>query len=315
MENPADKIGNHGEADIIDIHSHLGTIIYEGGGDIIEQKGVKPQSAVDLGWMAKLIKFGEKPRELTGIARKLATYSGRQRIFGATLENMQKAHEGTGIAKSCVLPIPPNVCFDDLKKASEADDRLIPFTGIDFNRMEVFEDRLRSEVERGAKGMKIHPIIQNVSPTDPRMFDVMDAFAKHDLPILFHTGRVTYYFGEERQRENMDYGDMELIEEMVAGNRGQTKIILGHAGMAELDYVIERMPQYPNVFVDTTFQHPQRISTLINAFGSERVLFGSDWPYGDMQLAVDCAKEAMQGEKEIQARVFRENAKNLLRLG
>ena len=172
MEKPTDKIGDRDEADIIDIHSHLGTIIYEWGKDIIDQKGVKPQSSIDLGWMAKLMKFGQKPRELTGIARKLATYSGRQRIFGATLENMQKAREGTGITKSCTLPVPPNVCFDDLKKAANADSRVIPFTGIDFNEMEGFEDRLRSDVEHGAKGMKIHPIIQNVSPVDQRMLDV-----------------------------------------------------------------------------------------------------------------------------------------------
>lgn len=313
MKKKLNKPDDH-EIGIIDIHSHLGNIIYQEGGDIIHQKEVRPMSYFDLGWIAKLTKFGQKPRELTGLPRALATYSGRQRIFGATLENMQKAREGTGITKSCVLPVPPNVCFDDLRKASEADPQVIPFAGVDFNRMEELGDQLRRQVAQGAKGMKIHPIIQNVSPVDQRMFDTLDEFSQYDLPILFHTGRVTYYFGDEKKKENMDYGNMELIEKMVAGNRGKTKIILGHAGMAELDYVTDRLTQYPNIFVDTTFQHPERIRTLINAFGSERVLFGSDWPYGDMDFAVQCAREAMESEREIQVKVFRENAKHLLHL-
>jgi hypothetical protein len=230
---------------------------------------------------------------------------------------MQKARVGTGIDRSCCLPVPPHTCFDDLKKAQDADDRVIPFTGVDFNQMDGFEERLRREVGQGAKGMKIHPIIQNVSPVDPRMFNVLDEFAKYDLPVLFHSGRVTYYFGEEKARENIDYGNMDLLEVMIAGNRGRTKIILGHASMSELDYVVERIPKYPNVYVDTTFQHPQRIRQLINAFGSERVLFGSDWPYGDMKLAVKCARLALEQEKDrqIAARVLRDNAKNLLHLG
>lgn len=301
---------------IIDIHSHLGNILYEGGGTVIGQRGVKPMSAADMGWIASLVKFGEKPRELTGIARKFATYTGRQRIAGATLENMQKARESTGIGKSCCLPVPPHTCFDDLKKAQDTDGRVIPFTGVDFNQMEGLGERLRRDVERGAKGMKIHPIIQNVSPVDQRMFDVMDEFAQYDLPILFHSGRVTYYFREEKSRENIDYGNMELLEKMIAGNRGRTKIILGHAGMSQLDYVLANIPQYPNVYVDTTFQHPKRIRRLINAFGSERVLFGSDWPYGDMKLAVKCARLALEQEKDRQTatRVLRDNARHLLHL-
>jgi len=304
------------DSEIIDIHSHLGDILYEGGGSIINQKGVKPMSALDMGWVASLVKYGEKPRELTGMARTLATYFGRQRIAGATLENMQTARVGTGIGRSCCLPVPPNVNFDDIKKAHHDDSRVIPFTGVDFDQIEGFEQRLRSDVSRGAKGMKIHPIIQNVSPVDQRMFDVLDEFSQYDLPILFHTGRVTYYFGEEKAKENVDCGNMELLERMIAGNRDRTKIILGHAGMSELDYVLAKMPRHPNVYVDTTFQHPLRIRSLINAFGSERVLFGSDWPYGDMKLAVKCARLALEQENDRQttARVLRDNARNLLHL-
>jgi hypothetical protein len=304
------------DIDIIDIHTHLGAIINENGGDIIDKDGIRPKSYADMTWIAHLVKFGKKPSELKGLARAIATYTGRRRIMGATLQNMRRARAGSGISRSCVLPVPPYVAFNDLKKASAAESTLIPFTGVDFGNMEGFDARLREDVAQGARGMKIHPIIQNVSSVDERMFQVLDEFAQYDLPILFHTGRVTYYFGEERKKENPDNGRMEFIEEMVRQNRGEIKIILGHAGMSQYDYVVERMPRYPNVYVDTTFQHPERIRGLINAFGSERVLFGSDWPYGDIKPHVRFAREALGQENDqvTTSRVLRDNAKNLLHL-
>lgn len=307
------------ELEIIDAHSHLGDILYEEGGKLIDKKGVRPTSRfLDTGKIlgALKYKFGEL-KEPGKFLRAWGTYAGRQRNFGATLENMQKALGHAGVSSACVLPIPPNVRFDDLKDAQQKDNRIIPFTGVDFRNMENFEAKMKSDVERGAKGMKIHPIIQNVSPQDRRMYEAVEEFAQYDLPVIFHSGAVTYYFGEDKKKENPEYGRMDLIEKMVADFRGKVNVILGHAGMFEFNYAIENMAKYPNVFVDTTFQHPERIIQLINTFGTERVVFGSDWPYGEMKVAVECVKEALQEKtdrQETAAKIFRGNIKNLIHL-
>ena len=52
----------------------------------------------------------------------------------------------------------------ELYKAKEKDPSIIPFTGVDFSRHYDFEAALCSDVWRGAKGMKLHPIIQNTDP-------------------------------------------------------------------------------------------------------------------------------------------------------
>lgn len=307
------------DIEIIDAHSHIGNIIYEGGGEIINAKDLKGKNRVfDTGQILGWLKYGgdKKLKPPNKLLRAMATYSGRKRIAGASLENWQTALESSGVSRACCLPVPPNVTFADLKKASEVDDRVIPFTGVDFNDMEGFHDKLRQDVDQGACGMKIHPILQRVSPTDLRMYSVIEEFGRYGLPILFHTGVTSYYFGEERKKERPEFGKMELIERMVAETRGKADIILGHAGIFDLDHVIERMPLYPNVFVDTTFQSPRRIQALINTFGSERVVFGSDWPYGDIEPSVECVRLAVaqESDRRVAERVFRDNIKNLMHL-
>jgi uncharacterized protein len=322
MKNRSSESNGGRETDdleIIDAHSHLGDILYEDGGSLIDQQGVPPNSAVcDTAKILALLKykFGEKLKEPNKLFRALGTYAGRQRNFGATLENMQASLKCSDVSRACCLPIPPNVSFDDLKKAQKSDSRVIPFTGVDFNHFEGFEAKLKRDVEQGAKGMKIHPIIQNISPEDRRMHQVLEAFEKYDLPILFHTGRVTYYFGEDRKKENPDFGKIELLEKLISSSKSKVNIVLGHAGMFEFDYVTERMARYTNVFVDTTFQHPERIQKLINAFGSERVLFGSDWPYADRQPSVHCVRLALKqaADRQIQTKIFRDNIKHLIHL-
>lgn len=307
------------DLEIIDAHSHIGDCLYEGGGQTIDKKNLKARNRVlDAGWISA-IQHGKLCEELeasSALFRAFIIYSDRKRNAGASLENMQAALGYSGVSRVCCLPIPPNVQFEDLEKARQKEARIIPFTGVDFDSMKGFEKKLQRDVARGAKGLKIHPILQKISPTDECMYQVIEEFGRYDLPILFHTGKTSYYFGKEKIRENPEYGRMESIEKLVAGTRDRANIILGHAGLSEFDYVAERMPRYPNVFVDTTFQNPERIQKLIKAFGSERVLFGSDWPFGDMKPAIEYVRQAVAQEPDprVQTRIFRDNIRNLMHL-
>ena len=41
---------------------------------------------------------------------------------------------------------------------------------------------------RGAKGLRLHPILQNVSLTDKRTYAAVEGFGKMGLPITAHCG-------------------------------------------------------------------------------------------------------------------------------
>jgi hypothetical protein len=286
--------------EIIDIHSHLGNVLYPNGGELICCKGLPDRSLFDTGFKfrnlfdagfyAALIKYRHDGKQPHALIRAWGTWSNRNRNAVATLENMQKSMNASGVSKSVVLPIAPYVTFDDISDLG--DERLIAFTSCDFNDdISEIEKKLDSHVSQGAKGLKLHPIIQKVSLGDQKTYDVVEAFSKHNLPILFHSG----------------------VKKLI-GTFDNVNFIIGHAGGIGVDQVISTISGYDNAYVDTSFQSPEKIEELIGAFGSSRVLFASDWPYGDRKVSINIMKEACQGDIDIMKDIFSKNARYLMEL-
>jgi uncharacterized protein len=308
--------------EIIDIHSHLGNILYPNGGKLICCKGLPDRSLFDTGFKfrnlfdagfyAALFKYRHGGKQPNALVRAWGTWSNRNRNAVATLENMQKSLDASGVSKSVVLPIAPYVTFDDI--CDLGDERLICFTSADFDDdLDVIERKLDGHVSRGARGLKLHPIIQKVSLDDPKTYDVVEMFSKHNLPILFHSGVTTYYFGDEKKKERPENGGIVGARKLMAAF-DNVNFIVGHAGGIGVDEVISTMAGYENAYVDTSFQSPEKISELINVFGSKRVLFASDWPYGDRKVSINIMKEACDGDYSVMRDVFNKNAKYLMRL-
>ena len=242
----------------------------------------------------------------------LATWAERTRNATATLENMRKSMKEAGVKLTACMPIPPYVTFDDLEKARQADARVIPFTGVDFDRKYDFEAELKDHVERGAKGLKLHPVIQREPLTSKKTYQVIEAFRPFGLPVLFHCGLSSYYFGEERKtKEVSEFGKIHYGRDLAAAFP-DVKFIAGHAGLFQVDDTIELLAGLKNVSVDISFQSPDKIRELIKAFGAERVLYASDWPYGNRIPAKKAVKAACRGDWDLERLIFFENAATLL---
>ena len=195
----------------------------------------------------------------------------------------------------------------------EKDSGIIPFTGIDYTREYDIEASLASDVASGAKGLKLHPVVQRIPLTSKRTFKAVEAFASFKLPILFHCGVSSYYLGDEKSKEEPSYGEIHHSEKLVKAFP-QVNFIAGHAGLYEVKDVIELLSKYKNVWVDISFQSPSTIRRLIKAFGPEKVLYASDWPYGDRVTAIKTVKAACTGDKGVEKRIFFENAAELTHL-
>ncbi len=314
------------ERSIIDVHTHLGDILYDDGCGIIHQQGLpdrnlfdtgfKLRNVLDAGWYAGLLKYKHKGDQPPEFIREWGTYSNRQRNFVASLENMQKSLDASRVQYTCCLPIPPYVTFENMREAALVDSRVIPFTGIDFSdeiMMRDLENIFSRQVHEGARGMKIHPIVQNISLQDHRVRNAVKFFGVHGLPVLFHSGVTSYYHGAEKVKQQPRYGNISDAEDLVI-HFPSVPFIVGHAGGIEVDEVIEKLPRYDNVFVDTSFQSPEHITALVHAFGSERVLFASDWPYGDRKKSIQMVREACKGNSEMEERIFFSNSARLLKM-
>jgi len=85
-------------------------------------------------------------------------------------------------------------------------------------------------------------------------------------------------------------------------------------GYGKIDDVIDLLGKLDNIWVDTSFQSPKNIKRLVNAFGSEKVLFASDWPYGYYGTGIRCVQVACRKDENLFDKLMGKNAENLLKI-
>jgi predicted TIM-barrel fold metal-dependent hydrolase len=303
---------------IIDIHSHLGDILNPNGGDLIYQKNVRKKRTFDIISMSELLLHKPTPgindEWLYNKTINLTAKAGRVRNATATLENLRQSMEEAGVDKTACMPIPPYVTFDDLKKAAEMDSDIIPFTGVDYTREYDLDASLADDVKNGAGGMKLHPIIQKAALNGQKTLQAVEAFAPHNLPVLFHCGLSSYYLGSQKEtNQTISYGEIHYARDLVAAFPN-VKFIAGHAGLYKYRDTLAILGGFKNVWVDISFHSPENIRKFISALGADRVLFASDWPYGNRKTAIRTVKEACKGDRVLENKIFYKNAAKLLHL-
>ncbi len=151
-----------------------------------------------------------------------------------------------------------------IEAAAEANAGWVPFC-----RVKPGEDALKEaerSLERGAKGIKLHPRAEQFTLDHP---DVARLFALADerrLPILIHAGRGIPALGEH------------VIA--LAGRFPDARVILAHAGVTDLAWVWRVVVDVPNVLFDSAWWLPSDLATLFTLVPSAQILFASDAPYG-----------------------------------
>jgi predicted TIM-barrel fold metal-dependent hydrolase len=300
---------------IIDVHSHLGDILNLGGGGLIDRKNVTMEKM----WDPQTLNEKQLNRSfgLGALAYKVteywATKAQRARNATATLENMQRSLDEAGIDYTVCLPIAPYVTFEDLVKAREKDARILPFTSIDFTRDYDISAQIEADMAQGAVGLKLHPIIQAVPLDDSRVIEALQACSRLKLPVLIHSGVSSYYLGKEKSRNVPSNGRIIHIDKVVR-SFPHVNFIIGHAGLFQVKEVCQRMNGLPNVWVDTSFQSPGTIVKLMKVFGHDRVMYASDWPFGNRMPHIQTVKVACRGDKDLENLLYFENASRFLGL-
>lgn len=297
---------------IIDFHTHLGDILHENGSALIDQTGISKQG-YDLISVSEATSHAMPGSSLNyRLMGGMITRAEQARNARATLENFEQTSHDAGIYKSVCLPIPPYLTFDDLHKACQQSELIIPFTGVDFAKLDTLDEKLASDVANGAKGMKLHPNIQKVSLTDERVFQVVESFRKFKLPILFHCGVSSYYLGKDKAQEEPQFGHIHYARELVK-RYPDVAFVAGHAGMFQVDDVINQLGTFDNVWVDTSFQPAGKIRQLLNTFGEDKILFGSDWPFGSRNTAVRIMNKVCLNNETLAEKIFHQNAETILK--
>lgn len=297
---------------VIDIHCHLGDILHPGGGVVIPSR--RPMAhPIDPDLPRRLLLYNFHALDggfyQLDVIKRLNTRAERRRNFTAALRNLSVRMDRFGVGRSIVLPIAPNVTFDDVLKASGADARIVPFGSLDFAAGGL-AGQAGSQLARGARGFKLHPVLQRVAPDGPEVNEALSALPDGTV-VLTHAGAANYYPRKEEHLQRPAYGGLAGIERMCRAHP-RLRFVVAHGGLREFRFFMERFPQIQNVWADTTFLSPEDIRAALTAFGARRVLFGSDWPYGFHRTAMRAARLACGADAEALAAVLGGNAAELL---
>ena len=151
-----------------------------------------------------------------------------------------------------------------LAYAEQSGGRLIPFVRLDLAEHPI-EEAVRC-LDRGARGIKLHPRAQRFLLNDERLAPVFELAAERRVPILIHGGR----------------GLPPIASELAAlvDRYPEAQLIIAHGGIADLPALAERFAGKAGVFFDTSVWSPIDLLTVFRVFSPEQIVYASDFPYG-----------------------------------
>jgi hypothetical protein len=197
---------------------------------------------------------------------------GRSLELGRLLELL----DGAGVARACTFPLhdperrPAYRVPNDrvLAWSAESEGRLVPFC-----RLDPFDEPL-TEGERclaaGARGIKLHPRAQSFTFDGHGLEAALDGIfglaEEAAVPILIHAGR----------------GLPPLADGLVAlaMRHPEVVLILAHSAICDQGVLTTGLADHPGVLYDTCCFFPVDVTELFARVPAERIVFGSDPPYG-----------------------------------
>ena len=126
-------------------------------------------------------------------------------------------------------------------------------------------------IENGICGLKLHPDFQEFLIDDKKAYPMYEAAQSKNLPILFHTGDNRYPYSSPKRLKKVlkDFPNLKVFAAHFGGYR-------------QWDEAAEHLAGEKNVYFDTSsslmFITTKQAKDFINAYGAEKMFFGSDFP-------------------------------------
>ena len=204
------------------------------------------------------------------------------------LEQMEKA----GIDKTVVflfdtglLTGEPEVSIEEqnkiiFKAAKKYPDKIIPFVQIDPRRPGAIEFVKKSIEEWGARGLNLHPGA-GFNPEEAATLKMIEAIADYKIPVITHTGPSIVPTSSR-------YCDPIYLDKILLGFP-EVNVIAAHMAYGYRPQLCSFGWQRPNLYTDISVSQDmakkdypkfaRTIREVVDAFGPERVLFGTDSPF------------------------------------
>jgi hypothetical protein len=203
-----------------------------------------------------------------------------------------------------------------LAKRSRA---FIPFVGADLGAPEGFDHLAMLEelqMDKGAKGIKIHPVIDQRAANDHAMWPIYDACVQLGLPILSHSGPSPAGASVQHGEPNAFHDALRAFPDL--------KLIVAHLGGASWRQTRALAEAFPNILFDLceiiaytgapNAPTVDDVGLLIKEVGPHRVAFGSDYPWYDLDVTVSQLMNLPHLSTEEKEAILGRNAADFLQL-
>ena len=223
------------------------------------------------------------------IAEKAATatcefYEGLGSTLDGTVSTLIKKAEIAGIERCIVQSVattPKQVSSINNFIANTVKEGNGKFTGLGTLHpdSEDIELDVNEIISLGLKGVKLHPDIQKFKIDDYRMLKIYE-LCEGRLPILVHTGDHRYDFSNPNRMVPI----LEIYKNL-------TVIGAHFGGWSIWEEATEKLSKYKNFYVDCSSSlyaiSPEKAKELIMAYGTNRVLFGTDYPMWEAEDEIE----------------------------
>lgn len=168
--------------------------------------------------------------------------------------------------------------------------------------------RLDHQRALGATGVKVHPNVQVVAPEGGRAMSLYRLCDERGMVVFWHCGPV----GIE-PRHGKILTQVRRYEKPIR-ELPHCTFVLGHAGALQNEEALELARRYPNVYLEISGQPVESIERMIARGPTDRIVFGTDWPWYHQAIGLAKVFMATEGNEEVRRKILYGNAARLLGL-
>lgn len=167
------------------------------------------------------------------------------------------------------------------------------------------------------KGFKFHPPDQGFYPTDRKHSELWEQLEASGKPVMFHTGFTVLGADSDGGKGiALDHG-RPIHLDTLARDFPRMKIIAAHPGWPWVEELLGVATHKKNIFVDTSGylaeQLPELFQRAIRGRLQDRALFGTDFPYVDIEKAL-VSFDKLDLKDNVKEKILLANARALFHL-
>ncbi len=166
-------------------------------------------------------------------------------------------------------------------------DRLVGFAGLDPTDLnQAMDEMLEAQSELGLGGVTVSPAVQQIHPAHTRAMQLYAEATRLALPVIFDDAAHRMVGGR------MEFARPVLLDEIAAA-LPNLRMVVAHMGYPWVEETVVLLSRHDNVLADVSglLRQPwQAYNALLSAHQHgviDKVLFGSDFPYGSATAAIE----------------------------